>query len=132
MKILIVEDDVASRFLLCDFLGSHGSCHVAVDGNEAVEAVRMALEGNDPYDLVCLDVKMPKMNGFEALKRIRELEKAKGIMLGDGPKVIMTTTVSDPKSIVGAFNKTCEAYIIKPIIEEKLVAEMKRLELLDT
>jgi two-component system, chemotaxis family, chemotaxis protein CheY len=132
MKILIVEDDVASRFLLCDLLAPYGPCHVAVDGKEAVEAVHAALEQRIPYDLVCLDIKMPRMDGVEALKSIRELEKAKGVMLGDGPKIIMTTTVSDPKSIMGAFNEQCEGYIIKPITEEKLTAEMQKLRLLDS
>lgn len=129
MRVLIVEDDATSRFLLSDYLSPYGKCHVAVDGVEAVTAVKRALEAGEPYDLICLDIRMPNMDGQEALKQIRKLEEEKGILIGDGAKVIMTTTVSDASNILEAFNEQCEAYLIKPISEEKLQKELQRLQL---
>ena len=120
MKMLIVEDDVASRFLISEFLQPYGVCHVAVDGQEAVESVRAALDKKAPYDLICLDVRMPRMNGLDALKQIRVLEEQKGILVGHGAKIIMTTAADDFGSILSAFNAQCEGYIVKPISEEKL------------
>jgi two-component system, chemotaxis family, chemotaxis protein CheY len=57
MKTLIVEDDFWARSLLSNLLSEHGTCHVAVNGGEALDAVERA------YDLVCLDIMMPAMDG---------------------------------------------------------------------
>ena len=52
MKTLIVEDDFTSRLLLQTFLSRYGECHLAVNGKEAVEAFRMALDNGSPYNLI--------------------------------------------------------------------------------
>ncbi len=63
MKSLIVEDDFSSRLILLELLKSSGPTHVAVNGKEAVDAVRKGLEENEPFDLICLDIMMPEMDG---------------------------------------------------------------------
>lgn len=131
MRILIAEDDFASRRLLMEYLEPYGLCHVAANGQEAVEAVQKELENGEPYDLVCLDIRMPVMDGQEALKGIRKLEADRGILLGDGMKIVMTTALSDPKSILGAFNQQCEAYLVKPITRKALIDTLCKLELIE-
>ena len=79
MRILIAEDDFASRKVILKFLSVYGECDVTVDGMEAVDAFMMALEEDNPYDLICLDVMMPVMDGYQALKSIREIEKEHGL-----------------------------------------------------
>ena len=59
MKILLAEDDFATRKFMLSFLSKYGECDVTVDGMEAVDAYLMALEDGEPYDLVCLDIMMP-------------------------------------------------------------------------
>ena len=59
MRILIAEDDFASRKAILKFLSAYGECDVTVDGMEAIDAFMMALEEEDPYDLICLDVMIP-------------------------------------------------------------------------
>lgn len=130
MKFLIVEDDFAARKLLQMHLSGFGECFVAVDGCEAVEAVREALEQNEPYDLICLDIMMPRMSGRDALDAIRRIEKEHGIEGLDCTKVIMTTALSDPKNVTNAFRSGCEAYIVKPVRKAKLLAEMEKLGLI--
>ena len=95
MKTLIVEDDPTSRLLLQEYLKRYGALHVAVNGEEAVEAVRVALDVDKPYNLICLDIMMPEMDGQEALREIRALEEAKGIWSTSGAKVVMTTALGD-------------------------------------
>ena len=56
MKILLAEDDFATRKFMTNFLSKYGECDVTVDGMEAVDAFMMALEDGEPYDLVCLDI----------------------------------------------------------------------------
>ena len=81
MKTLIVEDDFTSRLFLQTFLSRYGECHIAVNGREAVEAFRMAADNGSPYDLICMDIMMPEMDGQEAVKQIRALEEAQALTL---------------------------------------------------
>ena len=127
MKCLIVEDEFTARKLLQIYLSDHGECFVAANGREAVEAFREGLAEEQPYDLICLDVMMPEMDGHETLKAIRQIEGEYGIAGLDCAKVIMTTAVDDRKSIMGAFRSGCEAYLVKPVERRSLLAEMEKL-----
>ncbi len=130
MKILIVEDDFDCRHLMQVYLKNHGECFVACNGYEAVAAFETAHEQSSPYDLICLDISMPGMDGHEALKRIRQIEKNSGIAGSDCVKVIMTTAINDRQSIIDAFfEEGCEAYIVKPIKKQKLLEEIEKLGL---
>jgi len=130
MKTLIVEDDFTSRLLLQEFLKSYGPSHIAVNGNEAVEAVRLALEASERYDLICLDIMMPELDGQAALMQIRDLEKAKGIWSSSGSKVVMTTALGDMKNVARAFEGFADAYLTKPIDKTKLLDTLRQLALI--
>ena len=130
MKTLIAEDDFVSRMLMQELLKTYGPLHVVDNGREAVEAVRLALAANAPYELICLDIMMPDLDGQAALTQIRELEKSKGIRDGDGAKVIMTTALDDIKNVSTAYKHLCDAYLAKPIDQEHLVAELRNLQLI--
>jgi two-component system, chemotaxis family, chemotaxis protein CheY len=130
MKTLIVEDDFTSRFLLNTILSPYGECHVAVNGREAVEAFGAARQEGRQYDLICLDIMMPEMDGQEALKEIRDLEDAAGIQAGKGVKVIMTTALDDPKNVMKAHYQICNGYLVKPINRVKLVEHLKHFGLI--
>jgi two-component system chemotaxis response regulator CheY len=132
MKCLIVEDDFAARRLLKRYLSDCGNCDVAVDGREAVEAFRQAMDEKEPYDLICLDIMMPNMDGREALRAIRQIEYEHGIKGLDGVKVIMTTAFGDSQNVIGSFREGCEAYIVKPVEKDKLLEEMQNLGLIDS
>ena len=67
MNILIAEDDFPSRKLMLNYLSKYGQVDVTVDGMEATFAYMMALDEGRNYDLVCLDVMMPVMDGYQAL-----------------------------------------------------------------
>lgn len=130
MKALIVEDDFTSRLLLQRILSPHGEVHLAVDGEEAVTAFKSALEGGQPYDLVCLDIMMPKKDGQAALREMREIEAQRRILGLDGAKVIMVTALSDSKNIIESFASQCESFIVKPLDRSKLLKELRSLKLL--
>jgi two-component system, chemotaxis family, chemotaxis protein CheY len=129
MKTLIAEDDFTSRLLLQEILRSYGPTHVAVSGAEAVEAVRAALEMGEPYDLICLDIMMPEMDGQEALRLIREQEQARGIVSSNGARIVMTTALGDMKNVSNAYHNLCDAYLTKPIHKERLLDELHALNL---
>jgi len=130
MKTLIVEDDFTSRLLMQELLKTYGPSHVAVNGKEAVQAVRAALAAKEPYNLICLDIMMPEMDGQEALKEIRASEEACGVFSTAGAKIVMTTAVKNMKSVSTAFNSLCDAYLVKPIEKTKLLEALRQLGLL--
>ncbi len=130
MRILVVEDDFTCRRLLQKLLSEYGDCDIAVDGEEALDAFKIAWEEGKPYDLVCMDIMMPNLNGKEALKKIREFEKEKGVSGSGETKVIMTTALGDPKTVIESYYKCgATSYVVKPYHKEKLYKELKELKL---
>ena len=100
--------------------------HVA--GGPVVEVFfNAAMQEKRPYELICLDVMMPQMNGHEALSAIRAAEKDLCIVGHDGVKVIMTTSMNESAHIMGAFREGCEAYLVKPVDKVKLYKEIEKL-----
>jgi two-component system chemotaxis response regulator CheY len=130
MKTLIVEDDFTSRLLLQEYLKSYGPAHVAVNGREAVEAARVALDAGEPYHLICLDIMMPEMDGHQALRQIRGLEEAKGILSTSGSKIVMTTALGNMKNVSQAYSALYDAYLVKPLDRQKLLQELRKLGLI--
>ncbi|MDE7063569.1 MAG: response regulator [Lachnospiraceae bacterium] len=130
MKILLAEDDFASRKFMDKHLSQYGQCDVTVDGEEAVDAYMMALEDGEPYDLLCLDVMMPVLDGYQVLKAVRNIETQRGISKEDRVKVIMTTALNNERNVKLAFELGCEAYSGKPIDVEKFDKVLKKLGLI--
>ena len=90
----------------------------------------MALEDKEPYDLVCLDIMMPVMDGYQALMGIRNLEKERGVPEEKAVKVIMTTALNEEKNVKMAFELGCTIYSGKPIDQERFEQAMKKLNLI--
>ena len=129
MQILIVEDDFISRRLVCRYLEPFGKCDVAINGDEAIAAVRHTLDLGDRYDLICLDIMMPGRSGLETLAEIRKLEEDYGLPLGQGAKVIMTTAMEDRANVRAAFKASADGYIVKPIEKRKFLAKLQEIGL---
>ena len=130
MKVLIAEDDFTSNLLLQGLLKPYGVADIVNNGKEAVTAVRAALEARKYYDLIFLDIMMPEMDGQTALKQIRELEIAAGLLTTDCAKVVMTTALDDKNNVMTAFREQCDAYLVKPIDKAKLVENLRKLALI--
>ena len=75
----------------------------------------LALEAFTPYQLICLDIMMPGMDGQSALQTTRGLENARGILSCDWAKIVMTTSLGDSQSVFSAFRSVCDGYLTKPI-----------------
>jgi two-component system, chemotaxis family, chemotaxis protein CheY len=128
MKILVVEDDFGSRRMMQKLLEEYGSVDVVVDGEEAVSAFKLAFADKAPYDVIFLDIMMPKMDGQEALKLIRIFERDSGVSPITETKIIMTTVLEDPKNVIEAYFKGgATAYIIKPVDRLKIRSELAKL-----
>ncbi len=130
MKTLLAEDDFASRKFMDKYLSQYGECDVTVDGEEAVDAFMMALEDGEPYDLVCLDVMMPVLDGYQVLKAIRDIEAQSGTPKEERVKIIMTTALNEERNVTMAFELGCEAYSGKPIDVDKFEQVLKKMKLI--
>ena len=132
MKILVAEDDFASRTTLVQILKDFGSCDAAANGKEAVDAVQTAYEAGEPYNLLCLDIMMPELDGQEVLKRIRKMEADQSIHVMDQLKVIIVSALGDRNNVMQAFRSGAESYLVKPILKDKVVEELQKLELIES
>lgn len=132
MRVLIAEDDLTSRKFLFKFLSKYGECDLVVDGLEALDAFLISLKDNKPYDLICLDIMMPKVDGVKVLKHIKDLETQKGILPEKRSKIIMTTALAEANFVQNAFDIGCDAYAAKPIDTEKFIEVLLKLGLIDS
>ena len=116
--ILIVEDDPTSRLLLQQYLKRHGAIHVAVNGEEAVEAVRVALEADKPYHLICMDILMPELSGFEVCRILRKEMTV---------PIIMLTARADETDRIMGLDTGADDYMTKPFSMRELLARIRAL-----
>ena len=131
MKTLIVDDNATDRKLLQIMLRPYGTSDTAVDGNDALRAIDGAIAGGQPYDLVCLDIKMPNMDGQAALRAIRDAESRRGVAAGQGVKVVMMTCLNDKLNVITAFREQCDGYLVKPVERKKLSGVLEKLGLVE-
>ncbi len=111
-SILLIDDDVSLSDLLAEYLREQGyMTHTASDGQRGL---RVFFEQKP--DLVVLDVTMPKMDGWETLKRIREMSRA---------SVIMLTARSDESEVLRGFSLGADDYVSKPFSFAQLGARIK-------
>lgn len=102
-KVLVVDDEPEAVELLVEFLSSKGyEVLTAGGGEEALQRVK-----EDRPHLVLLDIRMPKMNGIEVLRRIREIDAEMG--------VIMVTAVNEEDMGRKALELGAFDYIVKPL-----------------
>ena len=127
MRALIIEDDKTSQTLLANILKPYATVAVAEDGDEGFQQFSTALESEQPFDIILLDLNMPWVDGNTVLTAIRELEEEHGRVGTDAVKVIVTTSDQEPKSLYQATGNGCSAYLIKPIHREQLRDELRRL-----
>ena len=119
-KILLDEDEKLAREGVRDFLISRGYLVTeAVDGEEAVK--KFCESEQSVFDLVILDVMLPKMNGILVLKEIRKRSEV---------PVLMLTALSDEGTQLASFDNLADDYLCKPfsllILEKRIEALMRR------
>jgi CheY-like chemotaxis protein len=126
LRVLLVEDDPDHVFLvrraLADLPGAEVSVEVAGDGEQAVERLaRSRFADAGPPQLVLLDLKMPRMDGLEVLRRIRADEAA-----ADLPVVVLTSS-ERPEDREEALRQGATWFVCKPIDGHRFRSELQQL-----
>jgi PAS domain S-box-containing protein len=121
IRVLLAEDNHVNRMFAREILRQAGlECHAVADGRQALEAVR-----NGRFDLLLMDCQMPEMDGFEAARRIRDMERD-GQLAGHLPVIALTAN-----AIKGDRQRCIEAgmddYVSKPFEARTLLETMSRL-----
>ena len=124
MKILLAEDDFVTRKNMANFLSKYGECDVTVDGMEAVDAYLMALEDGEPYDLVCLDIMMPVMDGLEAARLIRKSGKPDAATVS----IFALTANAFAEDVEKTKAAGMNAHLSKPIEAKALIAALYKVK----
>ena len=107
-KILIIDDDIELIEMLADYLQTEGYDTTQAHDGEA--GVNKALA--EQFDALVLDVMMPKLDGFEVLRTIRNQSRV---------PVIMLTGVNDPDAVIKAFSLETDDYVRKPFNKRELL-----------
>mgnify|MGYP003297018288 CR=1 FL=1 len=126
MKILLAEDDFASRKFMSKILDKYGETDITVNGLEAVDAFLMALDDDERYDLVILDVMMPMLDGYQVLSTIRKFESDRNFKPDERTRVIMTTA-NEEINVKKAMEIGCDAYVGKPVNVERFTMLLSKM-----
>lgn len=116
-KILVAEDDSDIRELVVLSLQFHG--HQVTSAADGVQAVDMAQE--DSYDLILMDVRMPRMTGYEACRRLRELDATR-----ETPIVFLSAKGQETE-IKAGMEAGATQYILKPFAPDTLATKINEV-----
>lgn len=120
-----MDDSPIIRTLLGRLLSEYGDCDQARDGQEAILSFNHVATGQQPYDLICLDLNLPRMDGMAVLKNIRaqELEQK----LAPRAKVLIISAEDDSSVVRSAIQLGADGYLVKPITKEALADRIANL-----
>jgi two-component system, chemotaxis family, chemotaxis protein CheY len=131
LKILLADVSMTSRLALDHIFEKYGHCDAAEDGMDCVKAFTLALELGMPYDLVCIDLMLPRIGGIDAIKMMRKIEREMGVLTADSVKIIVITAVVNPAYIFEAcYRGGANQYLYKPVEKKKILEEMTKFGLI--
>ena len=121
MRTLVVDDDLVSRRLLRSLVTAFSECEVAVNGRDALQLFESRHATGTPFELICLDVMLPELDGYEVLEAIRKFEAQHQVGLSQCAKIIFFTSVEDPQLVGRSYAIGCQAMVAKPVDRDKLI-----------
>lgn len=129
MKTLIVDDDQMAARLLSSYMDGLAQCSIANNGEEALNRIKQSMETGQPYELICLDILMPTIDGLETLRTIREFEQSTFNISRKRSTIVMTSALDDLEIIKRSFKELCDAYLTKPIKKDDFLDKLAQLGL---
>jgi two-component system chemotaxis response regulator CheY len=131
LRILLADVSMTSRLAIERILSDYGTCDAAEDGMDTVKAFTLAWELGRNYDLICIDLMLPRVGGIDAIKMMRKIEREMGVLKADSVKIIVITAVVNPAYIFEAcYRGGANSYLYKPVDRKKILEEMTKYGLI--
>ncbi|HAF28529.1 MAG TPA: response regulator [Bacteroidales bacterium] len=110
-KVLVVEDDDIAFFLLHEILASYPiKLYRAYNGQEAIDLFK---KDKSAFDLILMDIRLPKVNGYDATQKIKEINPS--------IPIVAITAYAHSQGIIDCFDAGCDDFIAKPFEISKIV-----------
>ena len=121
LKILLIEDDMIEVMKMNRTISSLKLNHKIIEANNGEEALNILRKKDELPDVILLDLNMPKINGIEFLKILKEDDVLKYI-----PTIILTTS-SNQKDLLECYEIGVAGYVLKPLKYEDYVSKIEKL-----
>lgn len=121
MRVLIADDDFVNRKVLEKFFADYGEVVAVDNGMSAVDETVKAIEEQNFFDLICLDIMMTRLDGYKTLEAIRESERKLEVSAKNRAKVIMISALDEVLTDSIQVCDDYDAYICKPIVLDKFI-----------
>lgn len=121
LKILLIEDDMIEVMKLNRVSSSLDLNHTIIEANNGEEALEILEKKDNLPDIILLDLNMPKINGIEFLKILKNDERLKYI-----PTIILTTS-NNQRDLLECYKAGIAGYVLKPLKYEQYVEKIKKL-----
>ncbi len=131
IRALIVEDVFLIQRVIERFIEPYGTFRVSNNGRSALKEYAEYFFNGDAFNLVCLDIYLPEVNGLEVLKHIRDFEKEIRLSEEERSKIIIISSVTHPGTIQQAYDLGCDYYITKPFSKDDILKALKKLKLIN-
>ena len=121
-RVLVVEDHATNReILLHEVLAAGAQCELAADGVEGLDKLRAALSRNEPYHILLTDMRMPRMDGLELVRTVRNDARLRST------KMALLTSVSAAGEAAAVRAAGADAYLTKPVRRAELLSTLAEL-----
>jgi two-component system chemotaxis response regulator CheY len=123
MNFLIIEDEMTALIKMKALLSAYGQGTGVTNGYQALEQCAAAIKKGTPFDLITIDIGLPKVSGLQVLQAINKLEEDHQI---PASKKIMVTATGTKDNLIKAASGGCSGFMVKPVrkdtLEEKMAA----------
>lgn len=121
MRILIAEDDPVSLRVLTEILSKNEE-HVVTTVSDGAQAWTLLDDPSRSFDVLFLDLSMPRVDGFDLLRRIRQNIFLKSL------EIVLCTSSADRSTVIKAAQFGARHYLVKPCTEAVVLAKLRQLQ----
>ncbi len=130
INALIVEDVFLIQRVIERFIEPYGVFTVSNNGKEALKKYAEFFFNGNAFNLVCLDIYLPEMNGLDVLSNIRKFEDEIKLKSEERCKIIIISSVTHPATVQQAYKLGCDYYVAKPFSKEDIVNALKKIKMI--
>jgi two-component system, chemotaxis family, chemotaxis protein CheY len=124
MNFLVIEDEMTALIKMKAMLGAYGEGTGVTNGYQALEQCAAAIKKGTPFNLITIDIGLPKVNGLKILQAINKLENDHDV---PASKKIMVTASGTKDNILKAASGGCNGFFVKPVRKDALDEKMAAL-----